>query len=50
MFYLMFFSTNGDYLPDLFGTDLHGNRTIWVYVPDREKRNRFVCAIFIMLV
>ena len=31
------FSMNGDYLPDLFGTDLNGNRTYWVYVPTENK-------------
>jgi len=33
------FDMNGDYLPDLFGTDLNGNRTYWVYVPTENKNN-----------
>lgn len=32
------FDKNGDFLPDLFGTGLSGNRTYWVFMPG-EKRN-----------
>lgn len=30
---------NGDYYPDLFGTEINSNRTFWIYVPGSNNEN-----------
>lgn len=42
-----FLRLNGDYLPDLLGTDINGKMAYWIYVPETNGR-RFVGFIIIL--